>query len=60
MYVNYTSRNNFFIEFSGGQVVKDSAVVTAVVQVQSLAQELPHAKGAAKKKEREFLCGSVG
>ena len=30
-----------------------AALVTAVVQVQSLAQELLHATGTAKKKEKE-------
>ena len=28
-------------------------MVTAVVRVQSLAQELPHATGAAKKKQKK-------
>ena len=31
-----------------------SLVVTAVAQVQSLAQELPHAAGTAKKKKKVF------
>ena len=44
-------------EFPGSLVVKGSGVVTAVVwatvagQVQSLAQELPHAAGVAKEEE---------
>ena len=29
-------------------------MVTAVAQVQSLAQELPHAAGTAKKKKKVF------
>ena len=37
--------------FPSGLMVKDSAVITAVAWVQSLAQELLHAEGVAKKKE---------
>ena len=35
-------------KFPGGLVVKGSGVVTAVVQVQLLAQELPHTMGTVK------------
>ena len=48
-------------EFPGGLAVKDSAlsllwlVATAMAQVQSLAQELSHAMGAAKKIKSETL-----
>ena len=44
---------NMVLEFPGGLAVKDSAVVTAVVWVQPLAWELPHAMGSAKKKKKE-------
>ena len=44
---------NMVLEFPGGLAVKDSAVVTAVVWVQSLAWELPHAMGSAKKKKKK-------
>ena len=37
-----------FVGFPGDPAVKDSAIVTAVSQVQSLAQELLHAMGTAK------------
>ena len=33
--------------------------VTAVVQVQSLAQEIPHASGAAKKKKKSHRSFNV-
>ena len=36
------------------------AWVAAVVWVRSLAQELPHATGAAKKKEKETEGGTEG
>ena len=36
-------------EFPGGLAVKGSSVVTAVAKVPSLAWELPHAVGMAKK-----------
>ena len=36
-------------EFPAGLVVKGSGLVTAVAQVRSLAQELSHAVGVAKK-----------
>ena len=36
--------------FLGAQQVKGSVVATAVLQVGSLAQELPHAIGMGKKK----------
>ena len=39
--------------FSGGPAIKGSSVVTAVAWVQSLARELPHAKGAAKEKKKK-------
>ena len=42
-----------FLEFPGGLAVKGSSVVTAVVQVQSLGQELPHATGTTKKKKKK-------
>ena len=35
-------------------IVTAAAPVTVVAQIQSLAQELPHAMGVAKKKKREF------
>ena len=35
-------------------VVTAAAWVTAVVQVQTLARELPHAMNAAKKKKKKF------
>lgn len=35
--------------FPDGSVGQESGVVTAVVQVQSMAWELLHARGAAKK-----------
>ena len=35
-------------EFSGDLEVKGSSVVTAVAQLRSLAQELPHAEVAAE------------
>ena len=34
-------------------MVKGSSIVTAVVQVQSLAWELPHAGNEAKKKKKK-------
>ena len=36
-------------------MVKGSSIVTAVVQVQSLAWELPHAGNEAKKKKKRKL-----
>ena len=36
------------------QQIKDLAVVTAVAQVHSLAPELLHAAGAAKKKKKKI------
>ena len=39
------------MEFPGGSAGLGSAIVTALAQVQSLAQELPHAAGAAKKEK---------
>ena len=47
------------MEFPGGPVGSESGVVTAVaqvtavVQVPSLAQELPHVLGVAKKKKKK-------
>ena len=35
------------------------ALVAAVAQVQSLAQEFPHAAGAAKKKDRDGIIYKV-
>lgn len=40
-------------EFPGGLAVKGSDVVTAVAQVRALAQELLHAKGMAKNKNKK-------
>ena len=40
------------MEFPGGLVVKDS-VVTDVAWVWSLAQEIPHTVGVAKKKKKK-------
>ena len=40
-------------EFPSGPVVKDPAIVTAVVQVQSFAWEHLHAVGVAKKKKKK-------
>ena len=40
-------------EFPGGLVSEGSGVVTAVRQVQSLARELMHVLGAAKKKKKK-------
>ena len=40
------------MELPGGLAVKGSGVVTAVAQVQSLAQELLHAVGVAKKQNK--------
>ena len=37
----------------GSSFITAVAWVTAVVQVQSLAQELPHAMGTAKKKDKK-------
>jgi len=42
-------------EFPGGLAVKGSGVVAAVVWVQSLAQELPHARRVAKQKTKRRL-----
>ena len=39
-------------EFPDGLSSEGSGIATAVVQVQSLAQELPHAIGAAGKKKK--------
>ena len=39
------------------QWVKDPSVVTTVAWVQSLAQELPYAASAAKKKQKTPDCG---
>ena len=39
--------------FPDGSVGQESGVVTAVVQVQSMAWELLHARGAAKKKKKK-------
>lgn len=39
--------------FPDGSVGQESGVVTAVVQVQSMAWELLHARGAAKKKKQQ-------
>ena len=41
----------FVEEFPGGLAVKDSALATAVAQVQSLARELLHATSVAKKRK---------
>ena len=38
---------------SGSGIVTAAAWVTAVAQVQSLARELPHATGEAKKRKKE-------
>ena len=35
------------------QWVKESGIATAAVWIQSLAQELPHNPGAAKKKKKK-------
>ena len=40
------------MEFPGGLLFEDPRVVTAVVWIQSLAQEHLHAVGMAKKEER--------
>ena len=41
------------VEFPGGLVVKVSSVVSAIAWVQSLARELLHAVGMAKKKKQQ-------
>ena len=46
------------LEFPGG-LAGESRVSTAVVQLQSLVQELPHALGAAGKKARGSHCGAA-
>ena len=47
----------FLEEFPGGVAVKAQGlgIVTAVAKVQSLAQELLHAMGVAKKKKKKIL-----
>ena len=37
------------------RIVTTAAQVTAVTQVQSLAQKLPHASGVAKKKKKKKI-----
>ena len=41
-------------ECPGGLAVKRSGIVTPVAQAGSLAWELPHAKGAAKKEKQKM------
>ena len=40
-------------EFPGGSVGKGSGIITAVAHVRSLAQELPHVTGTAKKRKEK-------
>ena len=40
----------------GPSTATSGAQVAAVAQIQSLAQELPHAVGVAIKKKKRFLC----
>ena len=55
IYLNLLSliKNYPFSEFPGGLVVKDSSIVTAVVWVRSLAQELLYAAGVSKKNKNK-------
>ena len=46
---NNTGRVPLWLSGLGSSVVTTVAWVTAVAQVQSMAQEVPHASGAAKK-----------
>ena len=46
-------QNQRMVEFPGGLAVKDLALITAVVKVLSLAQELPCAPDVAKGKQNK-------
>ena len=49
-----TETLKYLWEFPGGLAYKGSGIVTAVVRVQSLTQEILHAAGVAKNKQKNL------